>query len=120
MLTSSTNLVIEIYPWWRTDLEVMDDSPNPEYKDGFKGHSHTNTEAVDPGHIVVYLFTSNNIPNSRTSGVPELTTRLRTSFDPEPQWLDDASWYDSEEAEGEEGYSSREVKDGLCLDSYRK
>src|SRR3979490_237705 len=35
----------------------------------------------------MYVFSNNNAPNLRESGVPELTTRLRASFDLNPQWM---------------------------------
>jgi len=56
------------------------------------GLTYTHAEAMNH---TVYAFTNNDGPNLRSSGVPELTTtRLRTSFDPEPQRLDEATWYD--------------------------
>ena len=63
-----------------------------DYEDActFQWDSRTHAEATNP---TVYVFTDNDDPNIWNSGVPELTTTLWTSFDPEPQWLDNAAWY---------------------------
>ena len=69
----------------------------------------TGADAIDP---TVYLVSNNDIPKIQNSEAREVTTNLRTSFDPEPQWLDDATW--------EEGYMANDVKDGFCLHSYKE
>ena len=83
--------VIRVDRDWDTYLTLVD-RPR-EYVPGctFQWDSRTHAEATNP---TVYVFTDNDAPNIRNSGVPELTTTLRSSFDPEPQWLDDAAWYD--------------------------
>ena len=69
----------------------------------------THDERMDSS---VYFFTDNDVPHIRHSGSRELTTNLRTTFDPEPPWLDGAPW--------KEDYTSNEVKDGLCLNTYEE
>ena len=85
----------------------MDGPSDLGYECPFECDSGTDNEGMD---LTVHVFTDNNIPNVRNSGSRELTTIVRTSFDPVPQWLDDA-------AQDEERTSS-EVQDGLSLDSY--
>ena len=70
----------------------------------------------------MYLFSSGDIQNTRSFGVPKLTTKLRTSFHPELKWLDDAMWDDrggqSIRTKGGIVFhpsSSSEVQDGHCL-----
>ena len=71
----------------------------------------TNPDGTGPA---VHVFSNNDVPNIRSTGAPEMT-KFRSSFDPEPQWLDDPTWY------GGDGPSSfSEVKDGLRLDSTQR
>jgi hypothetical protein len=56
----------------------------------------------------VYFFSKNEIPYIRNNGAAEVT--IRASFDPDPEWLDDATWYGSEHIRLEE-------KDGLRFTS---
>jgi hypothetical protein len=60
----------------------------------------------------VYLFSKNEIPYIQNLGASELT--FRASFDPDPEWLDDATWYGWS---SEKTRATSEVKDGLCLES---
>ena len=70
----------------------MDGPLNTGYDSTFQWDSRTHPEATNP---TVYVFMNDGAQDIRNSGVPELTTtRLRPSFDPEPHWLDDATWYD--------------------------
>ena len=105
-LVLTGNTVIKIRRLWDTDLRVVDGPSDPGYECTFEYDSGTHVERVGPA---VHVFTSNDIPNVRNSGSRELTTILRTSFHPVPQWLDDGAW--------EEERTSNEVKDGLSLDS---
>ena len=98
-----------------TVLEAFDD-PYEEYVGNFKWGSHV--DAARTGHPTVYAFTYNEGPTIRTSGAPELMTKLRISFEPEPEWLDDATWYDWEARSSDELETlASEVKDDLCLRS---
>ena len=101
------NTVINFMRIWGIDLTVVDGPSDPEYECTFEWDSGTDDEEMDP---TVYVFTNNDIPNVRNSGSRELTTIVRTSFDPVPQWLDDGAWDDE--------HTASEVQDGLCLDSY--
>jgi len=65
----------------------------------------------------VYVFTNNEAPNIRNSGVLELTTTLRSSFNPEPQWLDDTTLHNYDEGLVRTSVSN-EVQDGLRLRTY--
>ena len=85
----------------------MDGPSDLGYECTFECDSGTGDEDMDP---LVYVFLNNDGPNVRDCGSLEITTILRTSFDPVPQWLDDGTWDDE--------HSSREVQDGLSLDSY--
>ena len=67
------------------------DDPNPLDWGSFQWGPGTNADGSGPA---VYLFSDNSVPNIRNNGAPELTTNLRSSFDPEPHWLDDPTWYD--------------------------
>jgi hypothetical protein len=79
------------------------------------------TEAEGMGKPIVYAFMDNKAPNILNSGAPELTTKLRTSFEPDPEWLDDTNWYDLEGWASDTWESSAiEVKDGLRLRSTQK
>ena len=95
----------------------MDDLYEPEDEGNFEWGSD-----VDPagtGHPTVYAFSENPAPTIQTSGAPELMTKFRTSFEPEPAWLDDATWYDWEARFSDKvrNASASEVKDDLCLHS---
>ena len=94
------------------------DDPYEEDEDvgNFKPGSHL--VAAGTGQPTVYAFTHNEGPTIRTSGAPELMTKFRTSFEPEPAWLDNATWYDWEARPSDVGnVSASEVKDDLCLRS---
>ena len=106
-LVLTGNTVTKFRRGWRTDLTVVGGPCDPRYECTFEGDSGTDDEGMDP---TVHVFTNNDIPNVRNSGSRELTTIVRTSFDPVPQWLDDGAWDDE--------HTSSEVQDGLCLDSY--
>ena len=67
----------------------MDDPRYPEWGD-FQWGSSTNADGTGPA---VYLFSYDDVPNIRNNGAPELRTEFRSSFDPEPHWLDDPTWY---------------------------
>ena len=41
--------------------------------------------------------------------------KLRASFNPEPEWLDDATWYDGKPSDDLMRISTGEVKDDLHL-----
>ena len=69
------------------------DDPNPLDWGSFQWGPGTNADGSGP---TVYLFSENDVPNIRDNGAPELTTKFRSSFDPEPHWLDDPTWYDDE------------------------
>ena len=86
----------------------MDGPYDPRYECTFECDSGTDAEGVGP---TVHVFANNDIPNGRNTGSRELTTIIRTSFDPVPQWLDDGTW---------EEQTSSGVKDGLCLHSYEE
>ena len=101
------NTVTNFRRVWRTDLTVVDGPDAPGYECTFECDSGTDAEGVG---FPVHIFTNNNVQNVPNSGSRELTTILRTSFDPVPQWLDAGTW------EGE--HTSSGVKDGFCLDSY--
>ena len=103
------NTVTDIRRTWRTDLTVVDGPYDPGFECTFEWDSGTDGEGMAP---TVYVFTNNEIPNVRNSGSRELTAILRTSFDPDPQWLDDGAW--------DEERTSSEVQDGLSLDSYQE
>ena len=66
----------------------MDDPRDLEWG-GLQWGSATNADGSGPA---VYLFSDN--VHIRNNGAPELTTKLRSSFDPGPHWLDDPTWYD--------------------------
>ena len=70
----------------------MDDLRDAEEDDNFLWGSATETDGKGP---TVYVFSDNDV-HIRNNGAPEITTRFRSSFDPEPQWLDDPAWYDDE------------------------
>ena len=106
-LVLTGNTVTDFRRTWYTHLTVVDGPYDPGYECTFEWDSGTDDEGVDP---TVHIFTNNDIPNFWNSGSRELTTIVRTSFDPVPQWLDDA-------AQDEERTSSEE-QDGLSLDSY--
>ena len=61
----------------------------PRYPDWgeFQWGPGTNADGTGP---TVYVFSTDGFPNT---GAPHLTT-FRSSFDPEPHWLDDPTWYD--------------------------
>ena len=84
----------------------MDGPYDPGFERTFEWDSGTGDEGMGP---TVHVFTNNDISNIRNSGSRELPTIVRTSFDPDPQWLDDSTWDDE--------HTSREVQDGLSLDS---
>jgi hypothetical protein len=83
----------------------VDGPPERGRERTFQWDSRENAEGMAP---TVYLFSKNEIPYIRNNGAPEFT--IRASFDPDPEWLDDATWYDSEDIRVE-------VKDGLRLGS---
>ena len=94
-------------------MTVIDGPRDPGEACTFGWGSNTDVEMINPS---VYLFSNDDIPNIRNSGARELTMILRTSFDSEPHWLDDATWYRRKTWEA--GYTSAsEVKDGLYLRS---
>ena len=103
--------VISITRHGKAFLSDIGSPRGPEERISFQG-SDTNAHGSGPA---VYLFSTNDLPNIRNTGAPELTTKFRSSFDPEPQWLDDPTWYD------DDGRSrvleTSEVKDGLRFDS---
>ena len=106
-LVLTSNTVTQFRRGWHTDLRVVDGPYDPGFECTFECDSGTGDEDMDP---LVYVFSNNDGPNVRDCGSLEITTILRTSFDPVPQWLDDGTWDDE--------HSSREVQDGLSLDSY--
>ena len=53
---------------------------------GFQWGPGTNADGSGPA---VYLFLTDDVPNIRNNGALEITTKFRSSFDPEPHWLDD-------------------------------
>ena len=57
---------------------------------GFQWGLGANADGSAPA---VYVFSDNDV-HIRNNGAPELTTKCRSSFDPEPHWLDDPAWYD--------------------------
>ena len=57
---------------------------------GFQWGPGSNTDGTGSP---VYLFSDNDV-HIRNNGAPEHTTKCRSSFDPEPHWLDDPTWYD--------------------------
>ena len=87
----------------------MDDSRYPE-GGGFQWGPGTNTDGSGPD---VYVFSTDDFPNIRNTAAPELTTEFRSSFDPEPNWLDEPTWYDDD---GSYVGVMSELKDGLQLD----
>ena len=96
-------------------MEALD-GPYEEDVGNFEWGSHV--DAAGTGHPTAYVFTNNEGPTIRTSGAPELMTKFRTSFEPEPAWLDNATWYDREALSGDKmRISASEVKDDLCLRS---
>jgi hypothetical protein len=94
--------VAGIYRHWFIDLTAVDDPSELRYGCTFQLDSREITEGMAP---TVYVFSKNEIPYI----APEVTT-IWASFDPDPEWLDDARWY---------GRSS-EVKDGFRLTSYEE
>jgi hypothetical protein len=78
----------------------VDDPSELRYERTFQWDSSETAEGLAP---TVYVFLKNEIPYIQNLGTSELT--IRASFDPDPEWLDDA--YET----------SSEVKDGLCLES---
>jgi hypothetical protein len=94
--------VAGIYRHWFIDLTAVDNPSELGNERTFQWDSRENAERLAP---TVYLFSKNEIPYIRKLGASELT--IRASFDPDPEWLDDATWYEQ----------SSEVKDGLCLES---
>ena len=102
------NTVTDTRRIWRTDLTFVDGSFDPGYECTFGCDSGTGDKGFGP---TVYVFANNDIPNVRNSGSREITTILRTSFDPVPQCLEDRTW-------GE--HTSSDVQDGLYLDSYEE
>ena len=103
------NTVTQFRRGWNTDLTAVDGPYDPRYECTFECDSGTDAEGMDP---TVHVFTNNDIPNVRNSGSRELTTIVRTSFDPVPQCLDDGAWDDE--------HTSSEVQDGLSLHSYQE
>ena len=91
------------------------EGPHPGEASSFKRESGTDTEGMD---LVVYVFSNNNTLNTQNSGAPELM-ELRTSFEPEPQWLDDPTWYHGEGLSGDKATTS-EVQDSLRLHSFQR
>ena len=75
------------------------DDPYPLDWGSFQWGPGTNADGSGPA---VYVFSEN--VHIRNNGAPELTTEFRSSFDPEPHWLDDPTWYDND------GRSMTEVK----------
>ena len=69
------------------------------------------------GHPTVYAFPKNRAPAIQTSGAPELMTKFWTSFEPEPAWLDNATWCggEAQSSDAVRIFSASEVKDDLCL-----
>jgi len=88
----------------------VDESRDDEDACTFQWDTRAHAEATNP---TVYVFTVNDTPSIRNSAVPELMTRLRSSFDPEPQWLDDAAWYDCDGRR--DSTSTSEEQDGHHL-----
>lgn len=100
--------VIHIEHWWDTPLRRMDNPCSPE-AGGFQWGPGTNANGLGP---IVYVFSTDDFPNIRNTAVPELMMKFRSSFNPEPNWLDDPTWYDDGSYVGVMG----EVKDSLQLD----
>ena len=107
-------IVIDIHRRWDTRLTLMDGPRDPEEEGSFQWGSDTKSDEMGP---TVYVFSNNDVPNIRNTGVPERTTRFRSSFDPDPHWLDDTTWYDDD---GRSRFMVSEVKGGLCLDSIQQ
>ena len=93
----------------------MDGPRDPEEEGSFQWVPGTNADGTGPA---VYVFSTDDVPNTRNTGAPELT-KFRSSFNPEPQWLDDPTWSDHDER-SLFGATTSEVKDGLCLDSTQR
>ena len=107
--------VIDIGRNWCTDLVLVDGPWHYGPACAFQWDSRTHADAMNP---TVYLFTNNDLVSLRNSGVPELTMpRFRPSFEPEPQWLDDATWHDYD-GEFADARSSNEVQDGLHIRTF--
>ena len=111
--------VMHISRSWGTNLTVVDRPRDPGYAGGFQWdsgtHTDTDTEGMDP---TVYVFSNDDNTNTRNSGALGLV-KLRTSFEFEPQWLDDPTWYDWE---GQSSYRATtcEVQDSVRLLSTEK
>ena len=110
IVSNTACTVIDITRLWDTRLTHMDD-PNPLDWGGFQWGPGTNADGSGP---TVYLFSDNDVPNIRNNGAPEPKMEFRSSFDPEPHWLDDPTWYDDVTSEvkvqgpdpGEAGFQS--------------
>ena len=90
----------------------MDDPRDPEEGGSFQWGPDTNADGTGP---LAYVFSTDDVSNIRNTGAPEVTTKFRSSFDPEPHWLDDATWYDV--VRSSDRAITSDVKDGLRLDS---
>ena len=114
--SKQTNIVIRINLSWATFLEALDGPLERGDVGNFEWGSHV--DAAGTGNPTVYAFTDNNTPNTGNPGAPELMTKFRTSFQPQPEWLDEARWYDWEAlASDQRSASTSEVKDDLRLRS---
>ena len=81
-LVLTGNTVTNFSRVWRTDLTVVDGPYDPGYECTFECDSGTDDEGMDP---TVHVFTNSDIPNVQNFGSREITTILRTSFDPVSQ-----------------------------------
>jgi hypothetical protein len=97
--------VAEIYRSWSIELTAVDGPSEIRDERTFEWDSREITEGMAP---TVYVFSKNEIPYIRNNRAVEVT--FRASFDPDPEWLDDATWYGNEDIRVE-------VNDGLCLES---
>ena len=70
----------------------------------------------------LYLFSNGDIPNIRNNDnsnnlgalpPPGLTTKLRTSFEPNPKWLDNSTWHDNRDG----GLSSSKTAEYNLIDA---
>ena len=132
------NLVSRFYRSWNIDLEALD---HPHKLGGYKGFEWgSHTHAAGTSYPTVYVLTDTyplNIKNYGTtitssptlydsdkdawnSGARKPMKKLRASFNPEPEWLDDATWYDGKASDDIMRISTGEVKDDLRLLSTKR
>ena len=96
---------------WMIRLQTPTDPLEIGRRGDFQWDSSRTAEGRDSA---IYLFSKNDIPIIRNSGEPEITMKFRLSFDPEPQWLDNSTWYDWE-GWSCLGATTSQVQDDHCL-----